>query len=222
MPAPYGECLNDNRIKTRLANEMRRLKFNYSRQNCMTFCEQLQTIEQLGCYDLRYPQIFNATPCSTRKQFDRLQKLVFSNYSMCAKECPFECSIVSYSAKTSYANYPSYEFYVSEMVNKPEFYTKLFGTSDVSYEMFSDVISAVFIGFDQLRYMYLSDKPSFEIADIFANVGGTLGLFLGFSILSFVELFDLIYKLVESTFRIYRQRAHLKEEHSLENRIERF
>jgi amiloride-sensitive sodium channel subunit alpha len=211
LPYPYGVCLHDNQINTTLAAEMRNLGYNYSRQNCITFCEQHQTIQNVGCYDLRLPRILNSKPCDTQELFDKLNQLTF-DYNACNDFCPYECSSLSYKVSTSYATYPTYNFYVSETTQKPQFYEDLFHVKDVTYEIYADGLGGIFIGFDKLRYRKLTDKPAFEIMDIFANVGGTLGLFLGFSILSVFELFDLIFNVVLVTIKIYKTRAALREE----------
>jgi acid-sensing ion channel 2 len=219
MPAPYGVCVFNNQIDTPLSREMKRLGFTYSRKNCITFCEQHQTINMLGCYDMRLPRIYNATPCNTEEQFYKLINIVF-NYTSCYDFCPFECSTTSFSLSTSYANYPSYTFYVSETLSKQDYYETLFDVdniNDVTYPLFSDAIGGVFIGFQQLQYTHYADSPSYEIMDIFANVGGTLGLFLGFSILSFVELLDLLYNVIRVTINIYRTRSRLRKELTVSN-----
>ena len=101
---------------------------------------------------MRLPPIFNSTPCNTTEKFEKLEKVNF-DYTLCADQCPFECSTLSYSLTTSYANYPSYNFYVSEMVEDPKYYQSLFKTPDVSFQTFSDGIGGIFIGFNELRYM---------------------------------------------------------------------
>lgn len=211
LPAPYGVCLPQSEINTTLANEMRQLGYNYSRKNCITFCEQHQTINKLGCYDLRLPRIYNTKPCDTEELFYKLNELTF-DYTDCYQHCPFECSSISYSMSTSYASYPTYNFYMSEVTQSPAYYENLFHVKDVTYQIYADGLGGVFIGFDKLRYQKLANKPLFEIMDIFANVGGTIGLFLGFSILSFVELLDLIHNVVLVSIKVYKTRSALREE----------
>jgi len=207
MPAPYGNCLNDEQIRTRLANEMRRLGYNYSRKNCITFCEQEQTINQLGCYDMRLPAIFKAPPCNTQAEFNNISNLIF-DYTLCYNDCPFECS--TYSLSTSYANYPTYDFYVTQYLKNTDFYENMFEATNIIFETYYDWIDGVFVAYEDLRYTEITDQAAFEIMDIFENDGGTLGLFLGFSILSFVELLDLVHNILMVSIRVYRAKKGIK------------
>lgn len=52
------------------------------------------------------------------------------------------------------------------------------------------------IYFDILEYEHINEIPKVNIIDLISNMGGTLGLFLGMSFLSFFEIFDLIYHLI--------------------------
>ena len=62
LPYPYGNCVELEKVNTILSREMKTLGLTYNHRNCMNLCEQKQNIDTLGCYNLRLPQIFNATP----------------------------------------------------------------------------------------------------------------------------------------------------------------
>ena len=53
----------------------------------------------------------------------------------------------------------------------------------------------VYIYFGDLRYTLISQQPKTILADLVSNVGGTLGLFLGMSFLSFIEIVEIIFEL---------------------------
>lgn len=214
LPSPYGVCQFADQVSTHLVTWMNLNGYNYTRKNCLTFCEQEMIIEAIGCYDWRLPPIYNAKPCSTRDQFNNISNVVF-DYDHCYEDCPFECSTISYDVSTSYADYPTYDYYVNQKKTNTKYYQTLFtgeNINDLTYDDFHNVIEALFVGFDQLSYTYVSNSPSFEIPDIFANVGGVLGLFIGTSILSFVEIVDLIYNIIAITVRIYRNRNNIRKE----------
>jgi hypothetical protein len=48
--------------------------------------------------------------------------------------------------------------------------------------------------YDKLSYTSSEDSPSMDIVALFGNVGGTLGLFLGLSVLSFCEVLHVIFE----------------------------
>ena len=47
------------------------------------------------------------------------------------------------------------------------------------------------IFYDSLEYEYITEKPKMNLVDLLANIGGTLGLCLGISVLSFIEIFEI-------------------------------
>lgn len=211
IEAPYGNCVNLANINTTLSREMNQQGYGYSRENCLVFCKQQQVIERLGCYDMRFPEIFDAKPCDTKLLFQEIKTIKF-DYLKCYNDCPFECQSIAYDMSISYADYPTYNFYLNETKSRTEFYQKIFNETNITYAMF-DRLSSVNIFFDQLKHTRISAKPAYLIIDIVAYMGGTLGLFIGISVLSFVEILELGYNIlfvvVDSYF--YRKRI-LKED----------
>ena len=45
--------------------------------------------------------------------------------------------------------------------------------------------------YEELKYTYISQKPKIEFVGLISNIGGSLGLFVGISFVSFLELFEL-------------------------------
>jgi hypothetical protein len=199
MPVPYGTCVSPTSINTQLSREMKKKGFNYNRQNCMVFCEQRQVINKFGCYDMRLPPLMNAPPCNNQSIFVQLTNFVY-DYSSCYDDCPFECSTIEYDVSISYANYPSYNFYLNETLVNIDYYKDIFRTDNVTYEDFSQLAS-VYIYYDQLVHTEVSAKPALEIVDIISYMGGTLGLFIGISVLSFVEIVELGFNVTRAALR---------------------
>ncbi len=71
------------------------------------------------------------------------------------------------------------------------------------YEQFnsslSDVKQSIInlnVFYDRLSYTEITEKPSFPFVDLVSNVGGTFGLFIGISLLSLLEIVELIYEML--------------------------
>ena len=47
----------------------------------------------------------------------------------------------------------------------------------------------------------MKQEPKILLTDLVSNIGGTLGLFLGISFLSFIELFELIIEILFIFFK---------------------
>lgn len=56
-------------------------------------------------------------------------------------------------------------------------------------------IASFSIYYDELKYTKVVQIAKMDIADLFSSFGGNLGLFLGLSICSFMEIFELLWKL---------------------------
>ena len=54
--------------------------------------------------------------------------------------------------------------------------------------------------YDSWSYTKIDEIAKFELIDLIPNIGGTLGLFIGVSILSFTEIFELIFIITASFF----------------------
>ena len=48
------------------------------------------------------------------------------------------------------------------------------------------------VSYDSLSYTQVEEEPKITLEDVIAMIGGHLHVFLGMSLLSFVELFELI------------------------------
>ena len=48
------------------------------------------------------------------------------------------------------------------------------------------------IFYQELKYELVKEKPAVELGNLLGELGGSLGLFLGASLLTFVEIFDFI------------------------------
>ena len=50
--------------------------------------------------------------------------------------------------------------------------------------------------YNDLQYTHISQLIKTDIWDLISNIGGNLGLFIGFSFLTFSELFELIFEVI--------------------------
>lgn len=144
---------------------------------------------------MRYPEIFNASPCNTQDQFEQIKQLSYNlDLSECASLCPYECFTEDYSLSISYTDYPSWDYYYQAVNTRSDFYNALFNTTDISeitYDMFKASSASLFLYYDDLVDTQITESPSLTSITLISNVGGILGLFIGVSILSFVEFIEL-------------------------------
>jgi hypothetical protein len=74
------------------------------------------------------------------------------------------------------------------------FFTFLNGVKPTNDELnsFKNKIVSINVYFSELRYTEITETPSTTIIDLFAYIGGTVGLFVGVSVLSCVEIVEFI------------------------------
>jgi hypothetical protein len=191
IPKQYSNCFADDEIDTILSREMKKLDIPYSKPNCLFMCRQKYNVDTLGCNDMRLPQILNAPPCETEWQYNQLTQIVY-NFSQCQPLCPIECKTSSYDVSTSYLEYPSFQSFYKQRMTYYDHYTQLFGTENITYEMFKQSVAGVNIFFDELYILEMSESPKMTVFELMGSLGGTMGLYLGISFMCFVEYIELI------------------------------
>jgi len=65
-----------------------------------------------------------------------------------------------------------------------------------TYENVSKSYYGLRVYYEDLKYTLIKQQPKIELFGLISNVGGTLGLFLGFSFISLLELFEVLAELV--------------------------
>jgi hypothetical protein len=193
LPYPYSDCQEADSVDTLLSREMKRLGYAYTRDNCMILCEQKQNINMRGCYDVRLPAILNARPCLTLDDYTAMN-IPFFNYTECFNYCPFECKTITYTTSISYAAYPTVNYCRDN--DTLSFLNSVYLTNFSSSEYFKDRMASVVIKFKKFTYTEVVDSPVMYVGDLISNIGGTLGLFVGISVLSFVEIIELIINII--------------------------
>ena len=77
-----------------------------------------------------------------------------------------------------------------------------FSRKDKTYENVSKSLASIYVYYDDLEYVLITQKPKMQTFDLVSNIGGLFGLFLGMSLLSFIELFEI---LIESILIIFNK-----------------
>ncbi|TNN73127.1 Acid-sensing ion channel 1 [Liparis tanakae] len=88
-----------------------------------------------------------------------------------------------YSKELSFVKIPSKASakYLAKKYNKSEQYIK-------------ENILVLDIFFEALNYETIEQKKAYEVAGLLGDIGGQMGLFIGASILTILELFDYLYE----------------------------
>ena len=181
QPNPYSKCVsNIVNHRSDLVQEIIKSGYQYRQYDCYLLCFQRFLVNKTGCYFPAIMKLYDAKLCLSIEEFKRVNPLgsyiEFSSIDRLdyfQSSCPLECDYIQYSTTVSHAN-------IKEPENSIEKYTKL----------------SLNIYYDTWSYTKIEETPKTDIVDLIANIGGTLGLFIGMSILSFGEIFELIFLIV--------------------------
>lgn len=113
-----------------------------------------------------------------------LDFLVEKDNEYCVCEMP--CNVTRYGKELSMVKIPSKASakYLAKKYNKSEQYI-------------GENILVLDIFFEALNYETIEQKKAYEVAGLLGDIGGQMGLFIGASILTVLELFDYAYEVIK-------------------------
>ncbi|KAM7006001.1 acid-sensing ion channel 1B isoform 1-T1 [Tautogolabrus adspersus] len=197
LPPPWGDCK---------ATPMDSDFFNtYSITACRIDCETRYLVENCNCRMVHMP---GDAPYCTPEQYKEcadpaLDFLVERDNDYCVCETP--CNMTRFGKEMSFVKIPSKASakYLAKKFNKTEQYI-------------SDNILVLDIYFEALNYETIEQKKAYELAGLLGDIGGQMGLFIGASILTILELFDYLYEVIK-----YKLCRCVKKKHKGRNNNDR-
>ena len=198
LPAPWGSCLSSTVSSSYYNYITNSMGKSYSQQVCFQLCVQDQIVSTCGCANGFLPpppSNLSALYCSTSTQTTCLQIMIntfgnTSGVSICQAACPFECSSIDYSYTSYRSLYPT-TYYSNILYNYAIGRNFSINASDVP-----SAFTKVNIFYNSMQYLTTVQTAQMQVADLFSNFGGTLGLFLGMSFLTFAEFFELVFNFI--------------------------
>ncbi|XP_045885467.1 acid-sensing ion channel 1B isoform X1 [Micropterus dolomieu] len=197
LPPPWGDCK---------ATPMDSDFFStYSITACRIDCETRYLVENCNCRMVHMP---GDAPYCTPEQYKEcadpaLDFLVERDNDYCVCETP--CNMTRYGKEMSFVKIPSKASakYLAKKFNKTEQYI-------------ADNILVLDIYFEALNYETIEQKKAYELAGLLGDIGGQMGLFIGASILTILELFDYLYEVLK-----YKLCRCVKKKHKGRNNNDR-
>jgi hypothetical protein len=102
--------------------------------------------------------------------------------------CPEECDSVTYSLSTSLSEYPE-PLYAQNLI-KSSFLNSTFTDIKSNYSNLKKSVLAFSVYYSELKYTEIRELEKLGLVDLICAIGGTMGLFVGASLLSFVEILE--------------------------------
>ncbi|XP_021343720.1 uncharacterized protein LOC110443677 [Mizuhopecten yessoensis] len=202
---PYGTC--DDGVEFE-----QRYRTRYSRQTCQSVCHQQAVIDSCGCHENNDVEVFlqsslldNIKRCKTREEL-QCQFSIGKEFEDKTRECVCEtpCKEKQWVRSISTRQWPT-EAYTETLLRgvcqrRPQQCKDLISKADdrkISLNFLKIVVY-----YQDLNHEEINEDPEIETAQFASDVGGAVGLWIGLSILSMFEVFQLIVELCQ--YGIYK------------------
>jgi len=207
LSEPYNDCLKDinlfNQNKT-IINYIQKSNRTYSQMDCYHICSKFFALEESNCdcnstlmdfegNCIRHFHEQNKVTICVAEYLSNFRKKL--HHEKCAEYCPLECDSISYSISSYLETVPANGNVTAKRKN--EYGLERFDT----YEQVNKNFAHLAVYYNQFKYKLVTQDPKTETFNFIAYIGGTLGLFLGISFLSFIEIFEILLEFVFIIFR---------------------
>ena len=215
---PYTKCADTWPSFLDLSDSY--LEYEYSQDYCRHLCLMKELALKCGCtenfdwdfsrnkdiIDLAFAQC-NAWDEEQSSCVSEVYDDVSSNRKSC--DCPAPCERRKLNIEMSSTDWPteSYAPYFASLMQRSSskivegFIQDAINNGEVEnnidlVNLIKKNFARIEINFQELKFMAVKQTPKYNISSLFGTLGGNLGLWLGWSILSVFELFQWMFKLV--------------------------
>ena len=198
-PAPYSDCavLEDNSLKADLADrsifdQVVQTNSSYTQNTCFSFCAQEMTTKQCKCNSQRIGyKVTGVSYCDMETEFDCAENVWNSFREIsenCLPKCPLECSRSILNSRYAF-NMQTRNALRIDPTSLP--FLANMSSADAKEYLFENIVN-IEIVFDHLTSVVSEEEPKISIMQLIGILSGHLHLFLGISLLSFFEIFELV------------------------------
>ncbi|KAJ1183843.1 hypothetical protein NDU88_000656 [Pleurodeles waltl] len=191
LPQPWGSCRASVQGEQILQGYE-----TYSISACRLQCEKEAVVKNCECRMVHMPG--NETICAPNAYIQcadhTLDAMVEDTTERCS--CPTPCNMTRYGKEISMVRIPNKGSarYLAKKYQKNETYIK-------------ENFLVLDIFFEALNFETIEQKKAYDLAGLLGDIGGQMGLFIGASILTILEILDYIYEVIKvKVNRIFRSR----------------
>ena len=201
LPYPYNDCFDDlKELKSHdsLLVQYILTKTNsiYRQKDCLNLCQTEYLIKhcnlssQLGfIWEIDRNENDDCQENETKSFFSK----DINEY--CTPFCPMECDSIDYKIDLMSSVFPN-QAYASELALHRKIKPKYPNGTNITLEDLRASVVAFSVYYSDFKYTYIQQLPKMQIVDAVSNFGGLLGLFVGVSFLSFIELIECLIQIV--------------------------
>lgn len=191
LPAPYGDCVEYGKTAEYIYKDK-----EYSTEGCQRSCIQRLLVQKCGCGDPRFPHYLNYSNCPVgnpklraclKREFKYSARSATQPDCVCRQPCREQVYSITYSC----ARWPSSQLVLHDSGDCDPV---LSGAQCLSFHREQSALVEVY--FEQLNYENLQESEAYGLPNLLSDFGGQLGLWMGVSVITIMEIGILISELL--------------------------
>ena len=115
----------------------------------------------------------------------------------CLTKCPLECVTERFEYTFGFSNFPPKNYFQEQSNFTVEFQSK-------TYDELKSTVLKLSIRYKHLSITYITQEQKTSVEGLIATIGGTLGCFIGASMLSLVEIIELFFQLQKAVCKSFK------------------
>ncbi|XP_075435175.1 epithelial sodium channel subunit gamma-like [Ascaphus truei] len=166
----------------------------YTREACKRTCAQQSIIENCGCshWEFACPKELGFPKCNVSitgvRNCVKLYEFKFAHDDLIC-HCPLQCKEEMYELTVSGSQWPSTAFIENFSKELKEMGGQMSSIAD-NPALIRDNFLKVVVYFKHLNFELIEEEPSMTEIDLISNMGGLVGLWVGFSVCTLAEFFE--------------------------------
>jgi hypothetical protein len=196
LESPFNSCLKDINqfpFNKTIIDYLNKTNRKYSQFECFNLCSNLyyNQTNPCNCFlaSLDEEPYFS---CGDNNSCLQIFNNNFNQIEKCSQYCSLECDQYSYEI-----NLVSNKIVGTGKIHQfDNDYVYSFLPDFQTYENVSKTYYLVNVYYEDLKYTLISQQPKIELFGLISNLGGILGLFIGFSFISLLEIIEILAELI--------------------------
>jgi hypothetical protein len=212
---PYSKCIkNLDSIDSYPSEKFKYIisqGLEYTQDRCISLCYQSYVMDRCGCYDgnVLVPKndSKNFRLCTNmtliRCDLDAFS-LFFSKDGLknefCSDECPVECKKIIFTKTLTTNDFPT-RSYADLLKKNPKVISQFPPGTNITYDLLRENFLVVRVFYDSLTFTQITESEKISPFNFLSIIGGTASLFLGISLLSIVEIIEIVIEVLILMFQ---------------------
>uniref|UniRef100_A0A8D1VV70 Acid sensing ion channel subunit 3 n=1 Tax=Sus scrofa TaxID=9823 RepID=A0A8D1VV70_PIG len=176
----------------------------YTLMGCRLACQTRFVTRKCGCRMMHMPG--GAPVCSPQQYKDCAHPALDAMLRQDVCTCPNPCATTRYAKELSMVRIPSRASarYLARKHNRSEAYIE-------------ENVLVLDIFFEALNYETVEQKKAYEVSELLGDIGGQMGLFIGASLLTILEILDFLCEVFRDRVLGYFWKRKRSQRHSSTN-----